>query len=120
MLRERGALSAIKLFFAVQQMENPLFMGDLSFFAILYEMASVPHPLIEIENAGQVGSEGDKSSIAHSMIRITDTGLRVFQSQLDHMQLNGINRWLGGVHLTGAAAWRWDDHNRRLVGKSPI
>lgn len=119
-LRERGALSAIKLFFAVQQMENPLFMGDLSFFAILYEMASVPHPLIEIENAGQVGSEGDKSSIAHSMIRITDTGLRVFQSQLDHMQLNGINRWLGGVHLTGAAAWRWDDHNRRLVAKSPI
>jgi hypothetical protein len=117
-LREQGALSAIKLFFAVQQTENPLFMGDLSFFGILNEMASVPHPLIEIENTSQVGSEDDKSSIAHSVIRITDTGLRVLQSQLDHMQLNGINRWLGGVHLTGAATWRWDDQNRRLVANS--
>jgi hypothetical protein len=120
-LSEQGALSAIKLFFAVQQMENPLFMGDLSFFGILNEMASVHHPLIEIENAGQVGSEDDKSNIAHSTIRITDTGLRVLQSHLDHIQLNGINRWLGGVHLTGpATAWRWDDGNGRLVAVSSI
>ena len=115
-LREQGALSAIKLFFAVQQTESPLFMGDLSFFAILNEMASVHHPLIEIENVGKVGSGDDESSIAHSMTRISDTGLRVLQSQLDHIQLNGIDRWLGGVHLSGsAAAWRWDDHHRRLV-----
>jgi hypothetical protein len=120
-LSEQGALSAIKLFFAVQQMENPLFMGDLSFFGILNEMASVRHPLIEIEYAVRVGSEDDKSSIAHSMIRITDTGLRVLQRQLDHIQLNGINRWLGGVHLTGPeAAWRWDDDNRRLVAVSTV
>jgi hypothetical protein len=115
-LHEQGALSAIKLFFAVQQMENPLFMGDLSFFGILNEMASVDHPLMEIENVGQVGSEDDTSNIARAMVRITDTGLRVLQSQLDHIQLNGMDRWLGGVHLTGAAAaWRWDDHHSRLV-----
>src|SRR5205814_9828925 len=32
----------------------------------------------------------------------------------DHVHLNGIDRWLGGVHLQGAEArWRWDEKNRR-------
>lgn len=34
-LRDRGPLLALQLFFAVQKMEDPPFMGDLSFFAIL-------------------------------------------------------------------------------------
>jgi hypothetical protein len=29
---------------------------------------------------------------------------------------NGIDRWLGGVHLMGGdALWRWDGKRRRLV-----
>jgi RNA polymerase sigma factor (sigma-70 family) len=120
-LFERGALSAIKLFFAVQQTEDPLFMGDLSFFGMLKEMASVPHPLVEIESVGQVATEVDLSSIARSLIRITETGIRVIEKQLDHVRLNGIDRWLGGVHLTGQApTWRWDDHHKHLVVISPV
>jgi hypothetical protein len=104
-LRERGALSAIKLFVAVQQTEDPqIFMGDRSFFGMLNEMASVPHPLIEIESVGRVDPEDAISSNAHSPIRITETGSRVIEKQLDHIRLNGIDRWLGGVHLTGHAA----------------
>ena len=34
----------------------------------------------------------------------------------DHVHLNGINRWLGGVHLCeGAPVWRWDAHRSRLA-----
>jgi RNA polymerase sigma factor (sigma-70 family) len=120
-LCERGAISAIKLFFAVQQTEDPLFMGDLSFFGMLKEMASVPHPLIEIESVGQVATEVDLSSTARSLIRITQTGIRVIEKQLDHVRLNGIDRWIGGVHLTGPApTWRWDDHHKQLVVISPV
>ncbi len=119
-LRERGSLSAIKLFFAVQQTEDPLFMGDLSFFGLLKDMASVPHPLIEIESVSQVATEVDLSSIARLPIRITETGERVIEKQLDHIRLNGIDRWLGGVHLTGqAVTWRWDDHHKQLLVVSP-
>jgi hypothetical protein len=31
------------------------------------------------------------------------------------VKLNGIERWLGGVHLTGTqAVWRWDGVAKRL------
>jgi hypothetical protein len=95
-LRDQGPLPALQLFFAVQKMENPLFIGDLSFFAILRELASAQFPLLQMEsNAGAV--------------TLTEVGRRVLDLQDDHVKLNGIERWLGGVHLTGAnAVWRWD------------
>ena len=28
----------------------------------------------------------------------------------DHVALNGVDRWIGGVHLTGRTVpWRWDE-----------
>jgi RNA polymerase sigma factor (sigma-70 family) len=115
-LRARGPLSAIKLYFAVQKTEDPLFMGDLSFFGWLNEMASAPHPLIEIERESPVDFKEGGSSFAQSVIRMTETGILTLEKGLDHIRLNGIDRWLGGVHLTGqAVAWRWDDHHKQLV-----
>jgi hypothetical protein len=30
--------------------------------------------------------------------------------------LNGIDRWIGGVHLQGQETdWRWDEENGRLL-----
>jgi len=41
---------------------------------------------------------------------ITDTGREVLAGRADQVRLNGINRWLGGVHLVGnEALWRWDE-----------
>jgi hypothetical protein len=102
-LRDQGPLPAPQLFFAVQKMENPLFMGDLSFFAILKELASSQFPLLRMEsNAGAV--------------TLTEVGSRVLDLQDDHVKLNGIERWLGGVHLTGAnAVWRWDTARKCML-----
>ncbi len=96
-LRDQGPLPALQLFFAVQKMEDPLFMGDLSFFAILKELGSAHFPLVRMEsNAG--------------LVTLTEVGSRVLDLQDDHVHLNGIERWLGGVHLTGTdAVWRWDN-----------
>ena len=115
-LREHGSLPAIKLFFAVQQMEDPLFMGDLSLFGILKEMAFARHPLIHVEDPDQHGAEDSVRSIARSPVTITETGQRVLDGQLDHVKLNGTDRWLGGVHLNeSGAAWRWDVDRSQLV-----
>jgi Domain of unknown function (DUF1835) len=101
-LRDRGPLPALQLFFAVQKTENPLFMGDLSFFAILRELASAKFPLLRLEsNAG--------------LVTLTEVGSRVLDFQDDHVHLNGIERWLGGVHLTGTdAVWRWDSARKSM------
>jgi RNA polymerase sigma factor (sigma-70 family) len=108
-LRDRGALPALQLFFAVQKMEDPLFMGDLSFFAILRELASARLPLIQTESKPESPVSGS------SVVTLTEVGSRVLEGQEDHVKLNGIERWLGGVHLTGTqAVWRWDGVAKRL------
>ena len=36
--------------------------------------------------------------------------------QLDHVELNGIDRWIGGVHLDGKQArWRWDEGTETVI-----
>ena len=101
-LRDEGPLPARQLFFAVQKTENPLFMGDLSFFAILRELASAKFPLVRlVSNAG--------------LVTLTEVGSRVLDFQDDPVHMNGIERWLGGVHLTGTdAVWRWDSARRSM------
>jgi hypothetical protein len=101
-LREHGSLSQRRLFAAVQQMEEQIFMGDGSFYRILSELASARHPLVQI---------------AQAEVTITEAGRDVLEGRADHIQLNGIHRWLGGVHLDGdEAAWRWDRESRRIAG----
>ncbi len=47
---------------------------------------------------------------------MTETGRAVLDGEADWIKLNGIDRWLEGVHLHGAESrWRWDEENRRLL-----
>jgi hypothetical protein len=45
-----------------------------------------------------------------SEIEMTDTGRTVLAGNADHITLNGIDRWIDGVHLSGhQVPWRWDE-----------
>jgi hypothetical protein len=47
---------------------------------------------------------------------ITETGRKVIDGRADYIDLNGIDRWPGGVHLKGdKAVWRWDRAFERIV-----
>ena len=49
-------------------------------------------------------------------LRLTDTGARVLAGDADQVMLNGIDRWIGGVHLRGRhVQWRWDDGTEAIV-----
>jgi hypothetical protein len=49
-------------------------------------------------------------------VSLTATGSAVLAGDRDHVGLNGIDRWIGGVHLAGdAVSWRYDDRLERLV-----
>ena len=107
-LRTRGTLTGPQLFIAVQQQEEAVFMGDLSFYRVMAELAGAREPLVRITKKTEDVGLGD--------VTLTDTGLKVIQDEADHIHLNGIDVWLGGVHLKGdAAEWRWDRRSERLV-----
>jgi len=66
--------------------------------------------LVELRDAGN-------SSIVE--IAITAEGLEVVSGTKDHLDLNKIDRWIGGVHLTSDAReiWEFDPDAARLVKK---
>ena len=45
-------------------------------------------------------------------------GCRVLEGRADHVALNGVDRWIGGVHLTGTSIpWRWDDGTETITAR---
>jgi hypothetical protein len=89
-----------ELFPAAQKMEENIWMGDSTFQQYLRRLAGAKHPLLDSVNSGFL---------------TTDFGRAVYEGKEDHVRANGINRWLGGVHLCeGAPVWRWDEGQRTI------
>ena len=106
-LHEHGSLPGARLFVAVQRLEEQIFMGDGAFYRIVGDLFNVRHPLVQISGTSRHGLDD---------VTIMETGRKVLEGRADHIGLNGIDRWLGGVHLKGdKAAWRWDRASERIV-----
>ena len=74
-------------------------MGDTTLWSRLGDFAAGSQPL--------VANEADPG--AEPVYRLTDAGRAVFAGNADALELNGIDRWFGGVCLKGSGPrWRWD------------
>ena len=89
-----GARTGSEAFAASARMENAIFMGDLTFWGIAERLAGGPSPLLTI---------GD---VMKGRVAMTPAGADVLAGRADAIALNGIDRWLGGVHLTPGSLWR--------------
>src|SRR5262249_11022255 len=91
-------------FLATQRMEDRIFMGDWSFVHIARLLAGASQPLLRMDDDGHT-MPAHKAGMA-----LTDLGGDVLAGKADHIRVNGIDRWIGGVHLLGKdVRWRWDD-----------
>ncbi len=52
-------------------------------------------------------------------IQLTALGHALLEGATDWIDANGIDRWLGGVHLRGDAVWRWHTDDQRLISPFP-
>jgi hypothetical protein len=99
-----GATTFARLFPAWQRREERIYMGDSTFLAILRDLATAREPLITIT--------GDPGYVTHDMtIAVTPAGGAVLAGEANHIALNGIDRWMGGVHLTASRHWVWSGRN---------
>jgi len=48
-------------------------------------------------------------------VRLTPVGERVLAGDGDRVELLGIDRWVGGTHVTPENVWRWDPQARTLT-----
>ena len=106
-----GQSAAGALFADTQSEEERPFMGDSTFFDILQRLATARVPLVSVaDGAGDPGFHA-------RLVTITAAGRDVLAGRADHVRLNGIDIWRGGVHLTGSdgSPWRWDARSETLV-----
>ena len=100
------------LFAATQRHEPRPFMGDSTFYDIVRGMAAARVPLVDLQQ-----SANGQRDLREEPLAITQAGRDVAAGRRDHVALNGIDRWKGGVHLVGddRSPWRWDESRETLV-----
>ena len=92
-----------RLFPLVQAMEERPFMGDSTLWLRIVALGRGPVPAV---------------TIGTPELEITPFGRDCHQGKSDFIRANGIDRWIGGVHLTSDSRWRWDPRARQ-VGEFP-
>jgi hypothetical protein len=94
-----GAATHGEAFVRAAAREARPFLGDTLAFDRLERMTTAPAPLLHADP-----------------LRLTETGREVLAGRADPVALNGIDRWIGGVHLTGAdVRWRWDEGTESIT-----
>ncbi|HEY7770336.1 DUF1835 domain-containing protein [Longimicrobium sp.] len=77
--------------------EDPIWLGDSTFYSYLEDLG----PLVTI---------GGATEIHRRIVTLTELGRDVLAGRADRVAAIGIDRWLGGVHLSGVEVpWRWDE-----------
>jgi RNA polymerase sigma factor (sigma-70 family) len=108
----RGVTTPVDLFRDTQRHEERVFMGDATFWTRLESLARGPRPLVRLHG------RPTHQRLPAGAVELTDDGRRVAAGEADAIALNGIDRWLGGVHLMGRdVPWRWDPRKRKLVSR---
>ncbi|WP_455914577.1 DUF1835 domain-containing protein [Pseudomonas syringae] len=90
-LAEKGEMPAGKVFGHLMLTYEPLpYLGDMMFNALLRPLIDAPHPLLH----EQAGSEWPKR-----LVRLTALGDRVVRGEVNWLDLEPAERWVGGVQI---------------------
>jgi hypothetical protein len=106
---ESGISDPIQLFRRVQERDDVFFIGDVSLWHAIRMLAAGSRPLLAL--APPAGGPAP-----FGRVELTPSAREVLAGRADRVRVSGIDRWWGGVHLSGhAIPWRWDRQARRVV-----
>ncbi len=108
-LLAEGARDPTSLFGDVQSREEAPFMGDWSFWRVLDGLATGRVPLVQVVGGGTFRyppSESSMSVFGRQRLALTEVGATVLDGGCDAVDVNGLDRWVGGVHLAQDNDWR--------------
>ena len=117
-----GARAPSASFVAAQRLEEAPFLGDTWFYRTLSELGHGEARLLEGGDGAPIPPPpplGDGQLFARLQLRLTGAGERTLRGEADRVELLGIDRWIGGTHITSDNTWRWDPIELKLVRSSP-
>jgi Domain of unknown function (DUF1835) len=107
-----GAPTAGAAFVRVGAREARPFLGDTWAYQAMTRLARASSPLLRAEPTARPVDR-------QTRLALTDVGRRVLDGRADHVALNGIDRWIGGVHLQGQdVPWRWNEGTETITAIS--
>jgi hypothetical protein len=109
-----GNSRAVDLFHRAIASEEAPFMGDMSFFRMLDDLAFAETPLIA-GLAPPPEREDGTERYRDAVLRLTAAGAAAVNGDADHVALSGLDRWWAGTRLYGRSVWRYDRNSQELV-----
>ena len=99
-VNEKGTMNAGRLFGWYSNHYEPLtFLGDTMFYDILEQLATATYPAVQIQRSSSKPTDWNVS--------LSDIGNELLQNRRDWMEINHVDRWVGGIHIiSGRPYWR--------------
>jgi DNA-binding transcriptional MerR regulator len=112
-----GARTPLAAFVAEQELEDAPFLGDAWFFRSLSALGAGESRLLEAKGRPLPAPPplSDAAVFTRLPLSLTREGERVLRGEADRVDLLGIDRWVGGTHVTQDNVWRWDPVAQRVV-----
>jgi hypothetical protein len=102
------------LFPAFSRRESVYGFGDSQVYLAIEALVKASRPLL-IQHSPDNWSK-DTAQMLLASFDLTQDGAAVLAGEEDFVTTNGIDKWLGGIHLSGKeATWRWDEDAEQLL-----
>jgi Domain of unknown function (DUF1835) len=116
-----GARTPPAAFVAAQRLEDAPFLGDAWFYRALSALGQGETRILETEEGAPLPPPpplSDSRLFGRLQLRFTVAGEEVLHGKADRVELLGIDRWIGGTHITADDTWRWDAGDLKLIRSS--
>jgi hypothetical protein len=111
-----GTIEFKSLFPRFAQSHPDYGLGDAQFWNELRHLGEAKEPVIAIAGLDEPGRAFKSNRYYEASFELTEAGRKVLAGERDFVEINGIDLWLGGVHLLKSEPlWRWDEDRRQLT-----
>ena len=95
--------------------EDAYYVTDSSYIDLVETLSRCSPPLVTFERRAPDDRNTAPPHLPDGIVALADTGRSVLHGTRDRVDVCGIDRWLGGVHLESGTTWRWDDGRNRIT-----